>query len=335
MIGLSIETSCDETSIAVIKDGRDVLSNIISTQIEIHKEFGGVVPEIASRKHLTNISYVFKEAIEKANITFADIDYIGVTYGPGLIGALLVGVSYAKSLAYALNIPIVPTHHIEGHIAANYITYKTLKPPFLALVVSGGHSHIIHVKDYTKFEIIAKTRDDAVGEAFDKVARVLGMSYPGGPAVSKLAINGKRTYNLPKTKLDNLDFSFSGIKTAVINIAHKEKEALRKEDMAKSFELTVCEELVDNVIEAMKQLNLKNVVLAGGVSANRVLREMIEKRAKENNFNSYMPNLEYCTDNAAMIGSAAYYNYVSGKYYNIKDKMDLNAVANLKIGDNK
>lgn len=335
MIGLSIETSCDETSIAVIKDGRDVLSNIISTQIEIHKEFGGVVPEIASRKHLTNISYVFKEAIEKANITFADIDYIGVTYGPGLIGALLVGVSYAKSLAYALNIPIVPTHHIEGHIAANYITYKTLKPPFLALVVSGGHSHIIHVKDYTKFEIIAKTRDDAVGEAFDKVARVLGLSYPGGPAVSKLAINGKRTYNLPKTKLDNLDFSFSGIKTAVINIAHKEKDALRKEDMAKSFELTVCEELVDNVIEAMKQLNLKNVVLAGGVSANRVLREMIEKRAKENNFNSYMPNLEYCTDNAAMIGSAAYYNYVSGKYYNIKDKMDLNAVANLKIGDNK
>lgn len=335
MIGLSIETSCDETSIAVIKDGRDVLSNIISTQIEIHKEFGGVVPEIASRKHLTNISYVFKEAIEKANITFADIDYIGVTYGPGLIGALLVGVSYAKSLAYALNIPIVPTHHIEGHIAANYITYKTLKPPFLALVVSGGHSHIIHVKDYTKFEIIAKTRDDAVGEAFDKVARALGLSYPGGPAVSKLAINGKRTYNLPKTKLDNLDFSFSGIKTAVINIAHKEKEALRKEDMAKSFELTVCEELVDNVIEAMKQLNLKNVVLAGGVSANRVLREMIEKRAKENNFNSYMPNLEYCTDNAAMIGSAAYYNYVSGKYYNIKDKMDLNAVANLKIGDNK
>ena len=335
MIGLSIETSCDETSIAVIKDGRDVLSNIISTQIEIHKEFGGFVPEIASRKHLTNISYVFKEAIEKANITFADIDYIGVTYGPGLIGALLVGVSYAKSLAYALNIPIVPTHHIEGHIAANYITYKTLKPPFLALVVSGGHSHIIHVKDYTKFEIIAKTRDDAVGEAFDKVARVLGLSYPGGPAVSKLAINGKRTYNLPKTKLDNLDFSFSGIKTAVINIAHKEKEALRKEDMAKSFELTVCEELVDNVIEAMKQLNLKNVVLAGGVSANRVLREMIEKRAKENNFNSYMPNLEYCTDNAAMIGSAAYYNYVSGKYYNIKDKMDLNAVANLKIGDNK
>lgn len=335
MIGLSIETSCDETSVAIIENGRKVLSNIVSTQIDIHKEFGGVVPEIASRKHLTNISYVFKEAIEKANITFADIDYIGVTYGPGLIGALLVGVSYAKSLAYALNIPIVPTHHIEGHIAANYITYKTLKPPFLALVVSGGHSHIIHVKDYTKFEIIAKTRDDAVGEAFDKVARVLGLSYPGGPAVSKLAINGKRTYNLPKTKLDNLDFSFSGIKTAVINIAHKEKEALRKEDMAKSFELTVCEELVDNVIEAMKQLNLKNVVLAGGVSANRVLREMIEKRAKENNFNSYMPNLEYCTDNAAMIGSAAYYNYVSGKYYNIKDKMDLNAVANLKIGDNK
>lgn len=221
MIGLSIETSCDETSVAIIENGRKVLSNIVSTQIDIHKEFGGVVPEIASRKHLTNISYVVNEAIKEAKISFDDLDYIGVTYGPGLIGALLVGVSYAKSLAYSLNIPIVPTHHIEGHIAANYLTYNELKPPFLALVVSGGHSHLIHVKDYSKFEIIGKTRDDAVGEAFDKVARVLGLPYPGGPEVSKLAINGKRTYTLPKTKFDNLDFSFSGIKTAVINIAHK------------------------------------------------------------------------------------------------------------------
>lgn len=334
MIGLSLETSCDETSVAIIKDGREVLSNIISTQIDIHKAFGGVVPEIASRKHLTNISYVVKEALDKANITFKDLDYIGVTYGPGLIGALLVGVSYAKSLAYSLNIPIVPVHHIEGHIAANYITYENLKPPFLALVVSGGHSHLIHVKDYTKFEIIAKTRDDAVGEAFDKVARVLGLPYPGGPEVSKLAMEGEFTYKLPKTKFDNLDFSFSGIKTAVINIAHKEKENLRRADLACSFEQTVCEELTENAMKAMKELNLKDIVLAGGVSANRVLRDMIQKRASENGYNAYMPDLKYCTDNAAMIGSAAHYNFVSGKYFDIEDKLDLNAVANIKIDDN-
>ena len=333
MIGLSIETSCDETSVAIIENGRKVLSNIVSTQIDIHKEFGGVVPEIASRKHLTNISYVVNEAIKEAKISFDDLDYIGVTYGPGLIGALLVGVSYAKSLAYSLNIPIVPTHHIEGHIAANYLTYNELKPPFLALVVSGGHSHLIHVKDYSKFEIIGKTRDDAVGEAFDKVARVLGLPYPGGPEVSKLAINGKRTYTLPKTKFDNLDFSFSGIKTAVINIAHKEGESLRKADMATSFEQTVCEELILNTLRAVNKLKIDKVVLAGGVSANRVLREMLEKSAKENGFKAYMPDLKYCTDNAAMIGSAAHYNYVSGKYYEIKDKMDLNAIANIKIGD--
>lgn len=335
MIGLSIESSCDETSVAIIKDGRKVLSNIISTQIEIHKQFGGVVPEIASRKHLTNISYVVKEALDKANITFKDIDYIGVTYGPGLIGALLVGVSYAKSLAYSLNIPIVPTHHIEGHIAANYLTYEKLKPPFLALVVSGGHSHLIFVKDYTKFEIIGKTRDDAVGEAFDKVARVLGLPYPGGPEVSKLAIEGNNTYKLPKTKFDNLDFSFSGIKTAVINIAHKEKDNLRREDMACSFEQTVCEELTENAIKAMKELNLKDIVLAGGVSANRVLRKMIEEKANENGYSSYMPELKYCTDNAAMIGSAAHYNFIAGNYFEIKEKLDLNAIANIKIGELK
>lgn len=332
MLGLSIESSCDETAAAIIEDGRKVISNVVSTQIEIHKEYGGVVPEIASRKHLTNISYVVDEAIKKANITLKDIDYIGVTYGPGLIGALLVGVSYAKSLAYALDIPIVPVHHIEGHIAANYITYSELKPPYLALVVSGGHSHIVHVKDYTSFEIIAKTRDDAVGEAFDKVARVLGLPYPGGPEVSKLAMEGKRTYILPKTKLDNLDFSFSGIKTSVINIAHKEKENLRRADMATSFEQTVCEELTDNAIKAMKNTNLKNIVLAGGVSANRVLREMITKKAKENGYNAYMPDLKYCTDNAAMIGSAAHFNYLAGKKYDIKEKMDLNAIANIQIG---
>ena len=230
MICLGIESSCDETSVAIVKNGREVLANVVSTQIPIHKKFGGVVPEIASRKHLTNIAFVVKEALDNAKLDFKDIDYIGVTHGPGLIGALLVGVAYAKSLAYALNIPIVPTHHIEGHIAANYLTYENLKPPFMALVVSGGHTHLIYVKDYTDFEIVGKTRDDAVGEAFDKVARVLGLPYPGGPEVSKLAREGEFTYKLPKTKFDNYDFSFSGIKTAVINIAHKEGEKLKLED---------------------------------------------------------------------------------------------------------
>ena len=333
MICLGIESSCDETAVAIIKDGREVLANVVSTQIPIHKKYGGVVPEIASRKHLTNIAFVVKEALDKADLNFKDIDYIGVTYGPGLIGALLVGVAYAKSLAYALNIPIVPTHHIAGHIAANYLTYPDLKPPFMALVVSGGHSHLIYVKDYTEYEIIGKTRDDAVGEAFDKVARVLGLPYPGGPEVSKLAREGKFTYNLPKTKFDNYDFSFSGIKTAVINIAHKEKDKLRRADLACSFEQTVTDELVSNCMRAMKELKIDKVVLAGGVSANLVLRDKLQKAAKERRYECYMPDLKYCTDNAAMIASAAHYNYVCGKSFDIKDKLDLNAIANLKIGE--
>ncbi len=333
MLGLSIESSCDETSASVLKDGREVLSNVVSTQIEIHKQFGGVVPEIASRKHLTNISYVVDEAIKKANITLKDIDFIGVTYGPGLVGALLVGVSYAKSLAYALNIPIVPTHHIAGHIAANYLTYKELEPPFLALVVSGGHSHLIYVKDYTKFEVLGKTRDDAVGEAFDKVARTLGLGYPGGPEISKCALGGKPTYKLPKTKFDNYDFSFSGIKTSVVNIAHKEGENLRVADMCASFENTVCDELIENTLRVMKDKNIGKVVLAGGVSANRVLRERLQKEANKHGYISYIPDLKYCTDNAAMIGCAAYYNYISSKKYSICDNLDLNAKANLKIDE--
>lgn len=331
MICLGIESSCDETAVAIIEDGRKVLANVVSTQIPIHKKFGGVVPEIASRKHLTNIAFVVKEALDSANLTFKDIDYIGVTYGPGLIGALLVGVAYAKSLAYALNIPIVPTHHIAGHIAANYLTYPELKPPFMSLVVSGGHSHLIYVKDYTDFEIIGKTRDDAVGEAFDKVARVLGLPYPGGPEASKLAREGKFTYTLPKTKFENYDFSFSGIKTAVINIAHKEGENLRKADLACSFEQTVTDELVDNCMKAMKDLKINKVVLAGGVSANLVLREKLQCASKTRGYECFVPDLKYCTDNAAMISSAAHYNYISGKYYEIEDKLDLNAVANLKI----
>lgn len=333
MIGLTIETSCDETSVAIIKDGREVLSNIVSTQIEIHKMYGGVVPEIASREHVSNISYVVDEAIKQANISYKDLDFIGVTYGPGLIGALLVGVSYAKALAYSLNIPIVPTHHIAGHIAANYLTYKELEPEFLCLVVSGGHTHLILVHDYTKFEILGKTRDDAVGEAFDKVARVLGLCYPGGPEVSKLAKNGKPSYNLPKTKFDNYDFSFSGIKTAVINLAKKEGENLNKEDLACSFENTVCEELVFNTIRVMKENKIKKVALAGGVSANTLLRKMLKEEAIKNSFEVYLPDLKYCTDNAAMIGCAAYYNFINKKYYNIEDKLDLNAVANLNIDD--
>ena len=333
MICLGIESSCDETSVAIVKNGREVLANVVSTQIPIHKKFGGVVPEIASRKHLTNIAFVVKEALDNANLDFKDIDYIGVTYGPGLIGALLVGVAYAKSLAYALNIPIVPTHHIEGHIAANYLTYENLKPPFMALVVSGGHTHLIYVKDYTDFEIIGKTRDDAVGEAFDKVARVLGLPYPGGPEVSKLAREGEFTYKLPKTKFDNYDFSFSGIKTAVINIAHKEGEKLKREDLACSFEETVTDELVDNCLRAMKDLKINKVVLAGGVSANLVLREKLLKASKQRNYECFLPDLKYCTDNAAMIASAAHYNYICGKSFDIKDKLDLNAIANLKIGE--
>lgn len=331
MISLSLESSCDETSCAIMEDGRTVLSNVISSQIDIHEKFGGVVPEIASRKHVENISYVVEKALKEANKTFKDLDFISVTYGPGLVGALLVGVNYAKTLAYALNIPLVPVHHIEGHIAANYITHKDLKPPYITLVVSGGHSHIVYVEDYTKFKILAKTRDDAVGEAFDKVARVLGLTYPGGPKVSKLAEEGKHTYNLPKSKFENLDFSFSGIKTAVLNLANNEKDKFRRADAARSFEDTVTDVLVEHVEKAMKEEHVKKVSISGGVSANRVLREKIVKMAEKNGFEAYIPDLRYCTDNAAMIGSAGYYNYIDG----YRGGNDLNAVANLKIGDHK
>lgn len=331
MICLAIESSCDETAVAIVKNGREVLTNIISTQIEIHKRFGGVVPEIASREHIQNISYIVDEALEAAKLNLNNIDFIACTYGPGLVGALLVGMSYAKALAYALEIPLVPINHIEGHIAANYITYNELEPPFLALVVSGGHSHLVHVKDYTKFEILGKTRDDAVGEAFDKVARVLGLGYPGGPEINKLAESGSATYKLTKTKFENLDFSFSGIKTAVINIAHKEGDNLRKADMCASFEQTVCEELISNTQIAMEQSNLKKVVLAGGVSANTRLRKMIHEMAKNNGYECYVPNFEYCTDNAAMIGAAGYYNYLDGNIAGL----ELNSIANLKIGEKR
>lgn len=328
MIIVGIETSCDETAISVLKDGKELLSNIVSSQIDIHKEFGGVVPEIASRHHTKNISYVFDEALEEAKITLKDIDAIAVTVGPGLVGALLVGVSFAKALAYSLDIPLVPVHHIEGHIAAGYITNEDLKPPFISLVVSGGHSHIILVEEYTKFIILGRTRDDAVGEAFDKIARVMGLGYPGGPKVSKLAEEGKNTYILPTTKFDNYDYSFSGIKTAVLNIANKEKDKLRKADMCNSFEYNVADVLTSNCIKAMKEYKVNTVCLAGGVAANKVIREMLKEKAKQEGFKAYVPELEYCTDNGAMIAMAGYYNFMAGK--TTKD-LALNAKSNISI----
>ncbi len=325
IIVLGIESSCDETSVAIVKNGREVISNVINSQIKIHETYGGVVPEIASRCHIEVINQVTKEALKKANMTFSDIDVIGCTYGPGLVGALLVGVSYAKALSFALNKPLVGVNHIAGHIAANYITHKELQPPFLCLVISGGHTHLVNIKDYTEFEILGKTRDDAVGEAFDKVARVVGLGYPGGPKVDKLAKEGKPNIELPRTHFDNLDFSFSGIKTAVLNLHHKDPN-INKADLCASFEKAVTDVLVTNSQKAMKQLNVNKIALAGGVSANSYIRESFKRI---NGVDVYYPDLILCTDNAAMIASAAYYNYINNK---ISD-LTLNAVPNLKIGE--
>ncbi len=329
IICLGIETSCDETSVAIVKNGREVISNVISTQIDIHKKYGGVVPEIASRNHVENITFVVKEALQKANINLTDIDIIACTYGPGLVGALLVGLSTAKAMAYALKKPLVGVHHIEGHIAANYITHKELTPPYLCLVVSGGHSHLVYVKDYTKFEILGKTRDDAVGEAFDKVSRTIGLGYPGGPVIDAKAKEGKPIYKLPRTHFENLDFSFSGVKTAVINLVNKEKE-LNINDLCASFEEAVTDVLVENVLKAVEQIKASKIAIAGGVSANSYLRSRMQKIGAMHNLKVYYPDLILCTDNAAMIASAAYYNYLEGKVSNL----DLNAVPNLKIGEN-
>ena len=302
---LGIESSCDETSVAVVKNGREVLSNVIHSQIDIHKQFGGVVPEIASRNHVEAISAVTKEALEQANISYEEISAICPTYGPGLVGALLVGVAYAN----ALNKPLVGVNHIEGHIAANYITHKELQPPFLCLVISGGHTHLVHIKDYTEFEILAHTRDDAIGEAFDKVARVIGLPYPGGPKIDKLAKEGKANIPLPHTYFDNsLDFSFSGIKTAILNLYHKNPE-VNKADLCASFEQTVIDMLLTNTKKALQQLNVKKLAIAGGVSANFHI-------------------LSLCTDNAAMIASAGYYHFIQGE----TSDLSLNAIPNLKIG---
>ena len=327
IITLGIESSCDETSVAVVKNGREVLSNIINSQIKIHEKFGGVVPEIASRNHIEAISDVTKKALEEANITFSDIDNIACTYGPGLVGALLVGVSYAKGLSYALNKPLTGTNHIEGHIAGNYITHKELKPPFLCLIISGGHTHLVHIIDYDKFEILGRTKDDAIGEAFDKVARVIGLGYPGGPKVDKLAKEGSPNIELPKTHIEGLDFSFSGIKTAIINLHHKNPD-INKADLCASFEKYVTDILLENTIKAAKILDIKTIALAGGVSANSYIRENFLNLEKEG-YKIYYPEPILCTDNAAMIASAGYYRFVSG----VTSDLTLNAIPNLKIGE--
>ena len=333
IIVLGIETSCDETSVSVVKNGREVLSNVIDSQIKIHKQFGGVVPEIASRNHVEAISYVTKKALEDAKIDFKDIDVIACTYGPGLVGALLVGVSYAKALSYALNKPLVAVNHIEGHIAANYISFKDLEPSFLCLVISGGHTHLVHIKDYNEFEILGKTRDDAIGEAFDKVARVIGLEYPGGPKIDELAKQGSPNIILPTSHLENLDFSFSGIKTAVLNLYHKNDE-INKADLCASFQNNVTDILVQNALKALNEINntktnkkIDEIALAGGVSANSYIREKFLELGEKNNIKIYYPELKLCTDNAAMIASAGYYNYINGKVA----KLDLNAIPNLKI----
>lgn len=335
VIILAIETSCDETSAAIVKNGREVLSNIISSQIEIHKVFGGVVPEIASRKHLEIIDIVVEEALLKANLTFDEIDAIGVTYGPGLVGALLVGISYAKALSYSLKRPLIAIHHIEGHICANYIQYKDLEPPFLCLVVSGGHTHLVFVKDYNQFEILGKTRDDACGEAFDKVARTIGLKYPGGPEIDNLAkLGDKNAINFPRVMIDtdDFDFSFSGLKSAVLNFVNKSKmtnSTFKNEDLAASFQQAVSDVLLFKTIKACNELNIKKLALAGGVSANSFLRESMAKACEENNIEIFIPRLNLCTDNAAMIASAAYFEYIKQNFANLT----LNAYPSLKLGE--
>lgn len=309
---LSIESSCDETSIAIVKNGREVLSNIIATQIEIHKRFGGVVPEVASRNHILAISNVYEEALEKAGIKAEELDAIAVTYGAGLIGALLVGVNFAKTLALSLNIPLIAVSHVHGHIASNYISHLDLKPPFVCLMVSGGHTAILKINNYCNFELIGSTVDDAVGECFDKVARVLGLEYPGGPNIDRLAKLGNNNikFNYSCALKDSYNFSFSGLKTAVVNYVHnkeQKKEEISVEDIACSFQEIVTDELSEKAIKACKEFGLNKLVVAGGVGANSRLKEKLTTLCNENSIELYSPILRYCTDNAGMIASAAYY----------------------------
>lgn len=332
---LGIESSCDETAAAVVKNGREVLSNVINTQIDLHKKYGGVVPEIASRKHIENIDAVVEEALVKANVTIGDIDAVAVTYGPGLVGALLVGVSFAKAYAYAAKKPLIPVHHIKGHIMANFIAHKELEPPFVCLVASGGHSHIVLVEDYTEFKILGRTRDDAAGEAFDKIARVIGLGYPGGPKVDKLAKEGNpEAVKFPRVRIDkdSLDFSFSGVKTAVINYLHKQEQLgteVNKADIAASFQAAVTDVLVEHTVEAAEKYNMSTIAIAGGVAANSELREKMSVEAKKKNISVLFPPPVLCTDNAVMIACAGYYSYLKG----ITAAPDLNAVPYLSIED--
>lgn len=332
---LAIESSCDETAAAVVVNGREVRSNVISSQIALHTLYGGVVPEIASRKHIEKINQVITQALEDADTTLEEIDAIGVTYGPGLVGALLVGVAEAKAIAYAAKKPLVGVHHIEGHICANYIENKELEPPFLCLVASGGHTHLVKVADYGKYEIIGRTRDDAAGEAFDKVARAIGFGYPGGPKIEKKAKEGNdKAIVFPKAKVaeNPYDFSFSGLKSAVLNYINgckMKRQEINEADIAASFQKAVIDVLVEHAVHAAKEYRIDKFAIAGGVASNQTLREAMEKACKERGIQFYHPSPIFCTDNAAMIGSAAYYEYLQGR----RDGWDLNAVPNLKLGE--
>lgn len=332
---LAIESSCDETAASVVKNGRCVLSNIISSQIAIHTLYGGVVPEIASRKHIEKINQVVEAALKEADVTLDDIDAIGVTYGPGLVGALLVGVAEAKAIAYAKKKPLVGVHHIEGHVSANYIEHPDLEPPFLCEIISGGHTHLVIVKDYGSFEILGRTRDDAAGEAFDKVARAIGLGYPGGPKIDKLAKEGNpHAIDFPRAHMEDApyDFSFSGVKSAVLNYLNKCRmtgEPIVEADIAASFQQAVVDVLVDNAIRAAKDYHMDRLAIAGGVASNGALRAAMEAACEKEGIRFYRPSPIFCTDNAAMIGVAAYYEYQKGTRHG----WDLNAVPNLKLGE--
>lgn len=332
---LGIETSCDETAASVVKNGRTILSNVISSQIDIHTLYGGVVPEIASRKHIERINYVIQEALDQAKVSLGEIDAIGVTYGPGLVGALLVGVAEAKSIAYAAKKPLVGVHHIEGHISANYIEHPDLEPPFLCLVISGGHTHLVIVKDYGNYEVIGRTRDDAVGEAFDKVARAIGLGYPGGPKVDKLAKEGREdAIDFPRASVEGapFDFSFSGLKSAVLNylnMAQMKGEEVNKADIAASFQKCVVDSLVSRAMMACKEYHMDKFAIAGGVASNSAIRSAFEQECSKRKIQFYHPSPIFCTDNAAMIGVAAYYEFMAGTRHG----WDLNAIPNLKLGE--
>lgn len=332
---LAIESSCDETAAAVVRNGREVISNVIYSQIDLHTVYGGVVPEIASRKHIEKINQVVDKALQDAGLSFSEIDGIAVTYGPGLVGALLVGVSFAKALSFATGIPLIGVHHIEGHICANYIENKDLKPPFMALVVSGGHTHLVKVKDYGEYEILGRTRDDAAGEAFDKVARAIGLGYPGGPKIDKVSKEGNPdAIVFPRAKVNDsiYDFSFSGLKSAVLNYINQSEmkgEEISVPDVAASFQKSVVDVLVEHTISAAKEYGFKEVALAGGVASNSGLRASMEEACAKNDIKLYRPSPIFCTDNAAMIGVAGYYEYIKGN----RSDYHLNAVPNLKLGD--